>query len=238
MSKNKQQREVGTEASAGSDVGARFDGTDVERQRRVLDELKERRSNQLHRKSELENERKAHAYGAHVQHDAEAGKLLTRAIDETLRLDQHIESLTDAINEQERVVVRAEQVAAKEAEREKLLRLRGELTRFVTAGRATHQALATFVAAQAELRAALDAMHRLGCSFPSGDQLRVLGGAAVNSMLMETLWSRDIGRHLAPHERKTFAGLVAEWSRTIERGIDARLGEAEPATKTEPEVAA
>jgi hypothetical protein len=42
---------------------------------------------------------------------------------------------------------------------------------------------------------------------------------------------------LAPAERKSFAGLVVEWCKVVERGIDARLGEAE-STATAPEVAA
>jgi hypothetical protein len=231
---SKQERKVGNEASAGSETVCA--PLDVAAERRVLDELIARREAQLHRRTELEVERKSSAHAALALRDVEAGRVLDRVTQEAFKLDQHVAALTDAIAEQERVVVRAEQVAAKEAEREKLLQLRGELTRFVTAGRATHQALATFVAAQAELRAALNAMHELGCSFPSGDQLRVLGGAAVHTALMETLWGRDIGRHLAPGERKTFAGLVIEWSKTIERGIDARLADGEQ-TST-PEVAA
>ena len=237
MSKSKHlQREVGTEAGPGSDVGARFDGTDVERQRRVLEELRQRREAQLHRKSELESERKTHAYAAHVQHDAEASKLLSRSIDEALRLDQHIASLDDALVEQQRVVARAEAAAAQEADREQARALRKQLIRFVTAGKHCHEALLAFAAASAELRAARDEMGLLGCNYPSSEQLRVFGNLAVHSALMATPWRE--GRHLAPAERKSFAGLVVEWCKVVERGIDARLGEAEPATKIEPEVAA
>jgi hypothetical protein len=209
---------------------------DVAAERRVLEELRGRREAQLHRRGELEAERRAHAHAAHAQNDQEAGKLLARVIEQSFKLDQHIESLTDAIVEQERVVARAEAEAVREADREAALALRRELIRFLHAGKACHEALAAFAVASAALVAARDAMAALGCHFPSSEQLRVLGGAAVNTALMNTPWG--VGRHLAPAEQKQFTKLVAGWSRTIERGIDARLGEAEPATKTEPEVAA
>jgi hypothetical protein len=210
---------------------------DVAGERRVLDELHERREAQLHRKTELESERKTHAYAAHVQHDAEASKLLSRSIDDALRLDQHLASLDDAIAEQERVVARAEAEAALEADREQARALRKELIAFMLAGKRCHEALLAFATASAELAAARDRMQRLGCHYPSPEQLRVYGVLAVHTVLMQTPW-REVGRHLASHEQKWFTKLVAEWSRAVERGIAARLGEAEPATKIESEVAA
>ena len=74
MSKNRQQREVGNEAGVGSNVGAPLD--DVAAQRRVLAELQERREAQLHRKSELESERKTHAYAAVQQSQIEEPRIV------------------------------------------------------------------------------------------------------------------------------------------------------------------
>jgi hypothetical protein len=226
---NKQvnKAKVGGEASVGSDAGARLDA-----ERRILAELVERREAQRHRRIELESERKAHAHAAHAQGDAEAGKLLARVIEQSFKLDQHIESLTDAVNEQERVVARAEAEAALEADREQARALRKELIAFMLAGKRCHEALMAFATASAELTAARDGMQRLGCHYPSPEQLRVYGVLAVHTVLMQTPW-REVGRHLASHEQKWFTKLVAEWSRTIHRGIAARLDEeSEPSEQT------
>jgi hypothetical protein len=236
MSKSKHlQREVGNEAGVGSDVGAPLG--DVAAQRRVLAELQERREAQLHRKSELESERKTHAYAAHVQHDAEAGKLLTRAIDETLRLDQHIASLDDALAEQARVVARAEAAAAQEADRAQALALREALIAFIATARQLDEALAAVALHGIKLCELQREMHRAGAAVPSGAQIDALGARCLLTACSQTPWRRHF-EVLPPHERRSFSELVAYWGAAIERNIKIRLGEAEPATKIEPEVAA
>ena len=80
------------------------------------------------------------------------------------------------------------------------------------------KALDLFVVGANKTDAALDSLHRLGCAYPSRDQVRVYGALAIHTALMASaLWSREVGRHLAPGERKTFGGLTAQWHDMVER---------------------
>jgi len=210
---------------------------DVASERRVLEELRGRREAQLHRKSELESERKTHAYAAHVQHDAEASKLLSRAIDEALRLDQHIASLDDAIAEQECVVARAEAAMAQEADRAQALALRQALIAFIATAGQLDDALAAVAMHGVKLCELQREMHRAGAAVPNGAQLDALGARCLLTACAATPWRRHF-ETLAPHESRSFSEVCAYWGQKIERNIAARLGEAEPALKIEPEVAA
>jgi hypothetical protein len=234
MSKSKHlQREVGNEGSAN--IAARAP-LDVAAERRVLGELVARREAQLHRKVELESERKTHAFAAHVEGNAEAGKLLSRAIDEALRLDQHLASLDDAIAEQQRRVAAAETVAAKQADRQLAVELRDTCIEFLQAARQLDGALAAVAEHGHRLHLLQEQMHRLGAAVPSAAQLDSLGYRSLLTAVSAGPWHRHF-ETLAPHERRSFAALCAIWVGTIERNIAARLGEAEP-TATAPEVAA
>jgi hypothetical protein len=206
-------------------------------ERRVLAELQERREAQLHRKVELESERRAHAHAAHAQHDKEASKLLTRAIDEMLRVDQHILSLSDAVSEQERVLARAEAAAAREADRAQARRLGDTLIEFLQCARRLDDVLAQVAVQGHKLHELQQQMHALGAAVPSAAQLDSLGARCLLTAVAQMPWRRHF-ETIAPHERRSFAELCAYWGQTIERNIATRLGEAEPATKIEPEVVA
>ena len=236
MSKSaNKQAKVGTEAGAGSEtVRAPLD---VAAERRVLDELIARREAQLHRKTELEAERKSSAHAALALRDAEAGRVLDRVTNEALKLDQHLLSLTDAINEQERVVARAEAAAAQEADRAQALALREALDAFIATARQLDDALAAVALHGIKLCELQQVMRRVGAAVPSGAQIDALGARCLLTACSQTPWKRHF-EVLPPHERRSFSELVAYWGAAIERNIKIRLGEAEPATKIEPEVAA
>jgi len=80
------------------------------------------------------------------------------------------------------------------------------------------KALDLFVVGANKAEAALDALHRLGTRTPTRDVVRVYGALAIHTALMQSaLWSREIGRHLAPNERKTFDELKVQWHDMVER---------------------
>ena len=236
MSKNRQQREVGNEAGAGSEtVRAPLD---VAAERRVLDELIARREAQLHRKTELEAERKSSAHAALALRDVEAGRVLDRVTQESLRLDAHLLSLADAIGEQERVVARAEATEAQEADRAQALALREALAAFIATARQLDDALAAVALHGVKLCELQQIMHRAGAAVPNGAQLDSLGARCLLTDCAATPWRRHF-ETLAPSERRSFAALCAQWGQNIERNIAARLGE-EPTnepTKTKFEAA-
>ena len=79
-------------------------------------------------------------------------------------------------------------------------------------------ALDLFVVGANKANDALDELHRFGCRVPTRDVVRVYGALAIHTALMQSaLWSREIGRHLAPNERKTFDELKVQWHDMVER---------------------
>jgi hypothetical protein len=101
--------------------------------------------------------------------------------------------------------------------------VRAALDRFVEAGRDIDACLADLVAASDAMRAALTEMHRLGCQFPSHEQLSTLGALALRTALMQAgPWSRYFER-VGPTEAKTFGQLVEAWAITVENNIRPRL---------------
>jgi hypothetical protein len=109
------------------------------------------------------------------------------------------------------------------------LALREELQAFCKHAMQIDDALGVVVEASAALRESLVKMHSLGTSFPSSDQLDVLGKICVLTTLQRTPWGRHF-EPIAPNQRRNFTALVMTWHDTIERDIAARLGEEEEET--------
>jgi hypothetical protein len=66
------------------------------------------------------------------------------------------------------------------------------------------------VEANARINAAyskLRTMHSLGAKFPSAQQFIVNGAMVASTSLMPTPWHREF-RHLSPHEKRTWKGLL------------------------------
>ncbi len=109
------------------------------------------------------------------------------------------------------------------AERGRATEIRAVLERMKVAGQTFDDALAVLVGAGDEVHKAVDELHRLGCSSPSGQQVLSLGERAIRSAVGKTLWSRCVER-VAPNEQMAFAYIVEQWATMIER----RLGELQP----------
>jgi hypothetical protein len=193
----------------------------------IIQRFERDRSELVERRATLAKKRSNAAYDAHAG-DAAAIKLLDNLSREDAELETKIASSDDAISEARRRLERARAAEARQRERDRANALRGQLARFVEAGKGLDSALEVLVASSAEMRDALTQMNRLGCSHPSHAQLDALGAIALRTALTQTGWSRYFER-LAPTERKTFAALVAAWSTMVERSIATRLGDDEEA---------
>jgi chromosome segregation ATPase len=199
----------------------------------TLHELQAKRERVVVRAAELAVERKDAAYSAHVEKNADARKRLDKVNAESAQHASELKSVEDAIATAQDRLQQARQHAARERERVNALALKKELATFCEMGVELDAALSDVVASAAEMRAALDRMHALGAG-PTDMQFMVMGALATHTSLMQ-LPFRDVARHLAPNERKGFAGLIAEWQRMVERVIAERLGEG--AETKEPEAA-
>jgi hypothetical protein len=177
----------------------------------------------LARQAKLTDKRRVNAFDA-ANGDVAAGKLLDGLHREVAELQSRLDSLDDAIREGQRRLALAHQCAARDVERAKAKALQQTLAKFTQAGLALDKALEVMVWAGNEMRAAITEMNQLGCTHPSHAQLESLGALALRTALTRTGWARYFER-VSPVDAKTFAGLVASWSATVERQITAKLGE-------------
>jgi hypothetical protein len=175
----------------------------------------------------LADKRRETAFDAH-NGDAASGKLLDGLARDAAELGVRIDSVDDAIKEGQRRLHQAHQRAALDAERANARALRQTLAKFVQAGEAMDKALAVVVWAGNEMRAGITEINQLGVTHPSHAQLESLGALALRTALTQTHWARYFER-VSPVEAKTFAALIASWSATVERAIEAKLGESEAA---------
>jgi hypothetical protein len=188
----------------------------------TLAELMERAHLLAQARTELEADRKATAYAAHAQHDAEANKRLGGIVDALVRHDADMAALADAIAEAESRVELAQRARTVAADQANARKVRAQLHRFVKAGREIDGAMAELVEASNAMRQALTQMHILGCKFPSHEQLSVLGDRALRTALMQTAWARYF-EGVSPGERKTFTALVEAWATMVDNNIRPRL---------------
>jgi hypothetical protein len=87
-----------------------------------------------------------------------------------------------------------------------------------SAGQEFDEALAAVVRAGGEIAKAVDQLHALGCTIPSGQQVLSLGERAIRSSIQQTMWTRSVER-LAPGERTSFSRLIDSWATAIERSF-------------------
>jgi hypothetical protein len=211
--------------------------TGVAEAERTLAAFEAERAELVSRRDADVERRRQIAFAAHSGQDREARKRLDALHDEAVRYDSRLASLDDAINEAKRRVVRAHEAAAHAADRAQALQLREALIAFIATAGQLDEALAAVAVHGNKLCELQREMRLAGAVVPNGAQLDSLGARCLLTACSATPWRRHF-ETLAPHERRSFAELCAYWGKTLERNIATRLGEAEPATKIEPEVAA
>jgi chromosome segregation ATPase len=208
----------------------------IEKATQTLDELTLNRDALVGRGVELEEQRQRVAYAAHTG-DVAARKRLDTLNRESGMHASELASLDAAIAEATARLEAARKTEATAADRAKGLKLRDELLpRFIEHGRTIDSTLKLLVEESDALVETLRAIHALGAKFPSEQQLQINAGMVIATAMMASPWHREF-RHLAPHERRTFANLLAgqivgdgvhvrsSWTAAIERHIKQLLGE-------------
>jgi hypothetical protein len=197
---------------------------DVTTAERTLTELEQRRDRLIERRQQIERQRGEVAYRAHTG-DAGASKLLDGVISEAIKNDEHLKALADAIAEGQRRLAQAREHEARAADRAKAAELRGLLQKFVEYGSGVDAALDVLVESTNGLEQTLVAIHRAGSGFPSDAQLQSLGGRVLLAGLSKTPFRRNF-ETVPPLERnRTMSAIVQQWSDTVERSIQQRLGD-------------
>ena len=204
----------------------------------TLQRFEAERNDVVERKTALADKRREIAFDA-LSGDKSASKLLDGLHREAVELESRVLSVGDAIAEATRRLEQARQREQKEANKQRALQVRQVLGELVEGLGLCGKALDLFVVGANKTDAALDSLHRLGCAYPSRDQVRVYGVLAIHTAFMHSaLWAREVGRHLAPNERKSFGGLAAQWHDMVERNVAPFLDDADAEqTKTETEAA-
>lgn len=203
--------------------------SDVEKAEQTLRDLEQKRLRLVESRAADADQRRAVAFKAHAGGDKGARQALDKLADAAARFESELRSVEDAIAEAQDRLQQARAAAARERDKANAIELKQALKEFCEMGTELDAALSDVVASAAEMRAALDRMHALSAPAPNDLQFMTLGALAVHTALM-ALPFRDVARHLAPTERKSFNGLIAEWRRMVERVIAERLGEAEQTT--------
>ena len=204
----------------------------------TLSRFERERNDVLGRQVLLADKRRACAFDA-LSGDKSASRLLDGLVREAAELESRLVSVGDAIAEAQRRLAAAREYEQKEANKQRALQVRQVLGELVEGLGLCGKALDLFVVGANKAEAALDELHRLGCGYPSRDQVRVYGVLAIHTAFMHSaLWAREVGRHLAPNERKSFGGLAAQWHDMVERNVAPFLDDADAEqTKTETEAA-
>jgi hypothetical protein len=190
----------------------------------LLQRFSRDRDELIERKVALADKRRNVAYAAHAG-DGAASKLLDGVHREAAELEGRIAGLDDAITEAKHRLEAAKQHEAKQADRERAKALRQALNRFCQCGAGVDAALEVLIESCNGMQQALIEMHRWGSSFPSDAQLLSLGGRVLLGALSRTPFRRDF-ETLPPLERnRTMSAIVQQWSDTVERSIQQRLGD-------------
>ena len=198
--------------------------TEIESAEKTLARLQDKRDRAAARVQQIAAERKQIGFAAHADGDVKAKKRLAELNADDANMAGELQSLDAAIAEASTRLAKAQHLAATAADRARAHRAREAFAQFVAAGLALDDAFAAVTKQAAIMEQALDEAHTLGCTMPSNAQFATLGELAVQSSLMQTPWARGF-RHLAPHERHSFAALVRGWQASAAPAIEARLAE-------------
>ena len=191
----------------------------------AITRLEGKRSELLARGDELATIRASVAYKALNDDDASARSALDRVNRETAEHGSELASLDCALATARQRLEAAQRYEAKQADRAKAVELRAALKQFEQHAAGVDSALEVLVSSCNGLQESLTAMHRCGSTFPSDAQLQSLGGRVLLGALSKTPFRRNF-ETLPPLERdRSMARIVAQWSDTVERSIQQRLGD-------------
>jgi hypothetical protein len=202
--------------------------TKVEGAEATLAELTERARLLAQARPQLEAERKATAYAAHAQHDAEANKRLAGIVDALVRHDADTAALADAIIEGEKRLALAKHAATTAYEKKRALQLKAELRRFTDAASRLDAAFEEIAELGNAFFQIAQKMRLLGADRPSGAQIDTLGYRCLLTAIGQSPWHRRF-ELVAPSERRSFTTLTRIWVDALEQQIEQRLAAKEAA---------
>jgi hypothetical protein len=171
---------------------------------------------------QLAEKRKSHAYAAHTSDDSDAKRELTSVVSTTAINDSMLASIQEAISEAETKLTVARAYEADVADRAKAREILELLGAFKEAGHELDDALRTLNETGRQFVSMVSQLRGFGVG-PSYEQVDVLGGQAVLTALLSTVWGKRLPR-LAPHEHRSFRALVDGWVAGPEARINAQLG--------------
>jgi hypothetical protein len=175
--------------------------------------------------SVLDQVRASYAFAAHARGDETARRKLDQVNRETAEHGSELASIDAALVTARLRLDAAQRHEAKAADRAKAVELRAALKQFEQHAAGVDSALEVLVSSCNGMQDALTAMHRCGSTFPSDAQLQSLGGRVLLGALSKTVFRRNF-ETLPPLERdRSMARIVQQWSDTVERSIQQRLGD-------------
>lgn len=190
----------------------------------TLQQLEAKRAKLVERGAELPELRRGASYLAHVQNDAAARRALDAVNAESATHASELQSIDDAIAAAKNKVLIAQAFEADIADRARAARALELLGAFRECGHELDDAFRAIAEKGNLLGGLLGQLHAAGVRNPTGEQLDVLGHAAMATAIMATPWARRY-RHLAPNQRQTFRGLFDNWAAGIENRLRAQLRE-------------
>jgi hypothetical protein len=169
-----------------------------------------------------------HAYAARVLHEMGATSAL-RGIGERVREhDQRLREIDAALVTARSVLKEAQAGEARAQAKEVAAELLKRAARLVQHGQTLDDANTVRAEASCAISEELFRMrslaHGLGIHIPSHEQLLSMGSRADLTSTMHLPWSRDVGEHLAPRDRRTHSSYVMPWADQIARAARAVLG--------------
>jgi hypothetical protein len=189
----------------------------------VLRDLEAKRGKLLALGQQLAERRKAHSYAAHAAQDADAERELTNVAATIAMKDSMLASIAEAISEAQTKLTIARAYEADVADQAKAKQILELLGAFKEAGHELDDALRTLSETGRLFVGMVSQLRGFGVG-PSYEQVDVLGGQAVLTALLGTVWGKRFPR-LAPREHRSFRTLVDGWVAGPEARISAQLGE-------------
>jgi len=179
----------------------------------------------VERGNELATIRASVAYKALSEDDATAKQKLDQINKESVSHSHELASVDAALTTARAKLEAAKRAEARAADRARAAELRAALAQFIQHAAGVDAALDVLVESTNGLERALVEMHRCGSTFPSDAQLLSLGSRVVIAALSRTTFRREFPA-VPPLERnRTMSAIVQQWSDTVERSIQQRLGD-------------
>jgi hypothetical protein len=194
---------------------------------RVIANLTAKRDALVARGTEMATIRASYAYAAHARDDETARRKLDAINRETAEHGSELASIDAALKTAQQRLDTAKRYQAAQADRDKARKLSVVLDQFTQTATQLDRVLADVARLGHALHQIQAQMAQLGSPVPNGSQLDSLGYRCLLTACAATPWHRHF-QVLAPHERRSFADLIAIWTDTNRKYLAVRLDGDQP----------